>query len=59
MRGAATAELLRWLRGFVATTAQAPGGGKADFEDLLLWAADLVRVAGSRYFQSSTTASRR
>ncbi len=54
MRERATSRLLFWLQGFVAqyrTRRQA--GGKADFDDLLLWARDLVRGnAEVAYFQS-------
>ncbi len=55
MRGAATAELLRWLQGFVAYyERKRQAEGKADFEDLLLWARNLVRDRAEvrRYFQS-------
>jgi ATP-dependent exoDNAse (exonuclease V) beta subunit len=44
MKRAATARLLDWLQDFVNTYArQRKEAGKADFDDLLIWARDLVR----------------
>jgi len=44
MREEAVADLLAWLQGFVAYYDQRRrNAGKADFDDLLVWARDLVR----------------
>ncbi len=54
MRRNATALLLHWLEGFVSFYgARRQAEGKADFEDLLIWARDLVRDQPEvrRYFQ--------
>ncbi len=55
LRGAATANLLHWLEGFVDWyTERRKRDGRADFEDLLLLARNLLRDAPEvrRYFQS-------
>jgi ATP-dependent exoDNAse (exonuclease V) beta subunit len=55
LRANATAGLLEWLQGFVLHyAARRRTEGKADFDDLLIWARDLVKSdAGVRaYFQS-------
>ena len=54
LRSDATAALLRWLERFVDDYAlKRQAEGKADFEDLLLWARNLVRdsIEVRRYFQ--------
>jgi ATP-dependent helicase/nuclease subunit A len=44
VRAKATADVVHWLQGFVgAYAARRKQAGKADFDDLLLWARDLVR----------------
>jgi len=44
MREAAMADMLAWLQGFIAFyDRRRRDGGKADFDDLLVWARDLVR----------------
>jgi ATP-dependent exoDNAse (exonuclease V) beta subunit len=53
LRQAATANLLHWLEGFVAYYAEVRRArGEADFDDLLIWARDLVRDSDEvrRYF---------
>ncbi|HYM15240.1 MAG TPA: UvrD-helicase domain-containing protein [Dehalococcoidia bacterium] len=55
MRGNATARLVTWLQGFVDYyAARRRADGAADFEDLLIWARDLVRNRRDvrRYFQA-------
>ena len=55
LRSAATGELVRWLEGFVRFYAQRrQRDGVADFDDLLIWARDLVRDKPEvrRYFQA-------
>ena len=54
MRANATGDLVRWLEGFVEFYKQRrKRDGKADFDDLLIWARDLVRTREEvrRYFQ--------
>ena len=46
MRANATGDLVRWLEGFVEFYKQRrKRDGVADFDDLLIWARDLVRDA--------------
>lgn len=55
MRANATGDLVRWLEGFVEFYKQRrKRDGKADFDDLLIWARDLVRTRDEvrRYFQN-------
>ena len=54
MRSGATGDLVRWLEGFVHYyAAQRRDDGVADFDDLLIWARNLVRDNAEvrRYFQ--------
>ena len=54
LRGAATGDLVRWLEGFVRFyTQRRRRDGVADFDDLLIWARDLMRDKPEvrRYFQ--------
>jgi ATP-dependent helicase/nuclease subunit A len=54
MRSGATGDLVRWLEGFVGYyAARRRGDGVADFDDLLIWARNLVRDNAEvrRYFQ--------